>query len=79
MVTADGEIGRRWDEQKVSMQYSYMENKRNERPDVGVSIISLIGAGTVLRLERDVWSMAKWLRQATTEYAFPPRPVELTS
>ena len=25
--------------------------------------VSLLGVGTVLRLERDAWSMAKWLRQ----------------
>ena len=33
---------------------------------------SLLGVGTVLRLERDALSMAKRLRQATDEYA-PPR------
>ena len=27
--------------------------------------VSLLGVGTVLRLERDAWSMVKWLRQAT--------------
>ena len=31
--------------------------------------VSLLGVGTVLRLERDAWSMVKWLRQATNEYA----------
>ena len=36
--------------------------------------VSLIrSVGTVLRLERDAWSMVKWLRQATSEYARPPR------
>ena len=34
----------------------------------------LLEAVTVLRLERDVWSMAKRLRQATKEYP-PPRPL----
>ena len=34
--------------------------------------VSLLGVGTVLRLERDAWSMVKRLRQATNEYA-PPR------
>ena len=34
--------------------------------------VSLGGVGTVLRLERDAWSMVKWLRQATNEYALPP-------
>ena len=29
--------------------------------------VSLIGVGTVLRLERDAWSMAKRSRQATNE------------
>ena len=28
----------------------------------------------MLRLERDAWSMVKGLRQATNEYAPPPRP-----
>ena len=31
----------------------------------------------MLRLERDAWSMVKWLRQATNEYAplnMPPPP-----
>ena len=33
--------------------------------------VSLLGVGTVLRLERDAWSMVKRLRQATNEYAPP--------
>ena len=36
--------------------------------------VSLLGVGTVLRLERDTWLMVKWLRQATSEYATPPLP-----
>ena len=35
--------------------------------------VSLLGAETVLRLERDVWSMVKRLRQASNEY--PPNPL----
>ena len=35
--------------------------------------VSLLGVGTVLRLERDAWSVVKRLRQATNEYA-PPSP-----
>ena len=38
--------------------------------------VPLLGVGTVLRLERDVWSMVKLLRQATNEYPLnmpPPR------
>ena len=35
--------------------------------------VSLLGEGTVLRLERDAWSMVKWLRQATDEYPPPSR------
>ena len=31
--------------------------------------VSLLRVGTVLRLERDAWSMVKRLRQATNEYA----------
>ena len=43
--------------------------------------VSLLGAGTVLHLERDAWSMAKRPRQATIEYAYVPppgRPCQLT-
>jgi len=39
--------------------------------------VSLLGVGTVLRPEKDAWSMAKWLRQATNEYA-PTRPLLLS-
>ena len=35
--------------------------------------VSLLRVGTVLGLERDAWSMVKWLRHATNKYA-PPRP-----
>ena len=35
--------------------------------------VSLLGARTVLRLERDAWSMVKRLRLATDEYAASPR------
>ena len=31
--------------------------------------VSLSGVGTPLRLERDTWSMVKWLWQANNEYA----------
>ena len=34
--------------------------------------VSLLGVGTVLRLERNAWSKVKRLRQATNEYAPPP-------
>ena len=32
----------------------------------------IVGVGTVLRLERDAWSMVKGLRRAANEYAPPP-------
>ena len=35
--------------------------------------VSLLGVGTVLRLGRDDWSNVKLRRQATNEYATPPR------
>ena len=38
--------------------------------------VSLLGVGTVLRLERDAWSMVKRLGQVTNEYA-PPSPLFL--
>ena len=34
--------------------------------------VSLLGVGTMLRLERDAWSIVKRLRQATHEYLPPP-------
>ena len=34
--------------------------------------MSLLGVGTVLRLERDAWLTVNCLRQATNEYAPPP-------
>ena len=46
-----------------------VSKKRNEYLVVGG--VSLLGVGTVLRLERDVWSMVKRLRQATNEH--PPQ------
>ena len=39
--------------------------------------VSLLGVGTVLRLERGARSMVKWLRQATNEYRPPPTAVNL--
>ena len=35
--------------------------------------VSLLGAGTLLGLERDAWSMVKLLRRPTNEYP-PPLP-----
>ena len=35
-------------------------------------VVSLLGVGTVLRLERDAWSMVSRPRQATCEYAPSP-------
>ena len=34
-------------------------------------LVSLLGVGTVLRLESDAWSMVKRLRQAAHEYGPP--------
>ena len=39
-----------------------------------LSEMSLLGVGTVVRLERDAWSMVKRLWQATYQYP-PPTPV----
>ena len=39
--------------------------------------VSLFGTGMVLRLERVVWSMVTWLRQAAKEYASPLSPLVL--
>ena len=37
--------------------------------------VSLLGVGTLLRLQRGAWSRVKWIRQATNEYAPPPSPL----
>ena len=37
--------------------------------------VSLLGVGTVLRFERDAWSMVKCLREATNEYTLPTTTV----
>ena len=55
VVIDDGETGRGQDKQTDSM-YSIWE-KRNEPPNV--EGMSLLGAATVLRLERDAWPMVK--------------------
>lgn len=45
----------------------------NENNVLGAQIleVSRLGVWMVLRIERDVWSMAKWLRQAPNEYPLP--------
>ena len=48
-----------------------MWKKLSKRPNVGG--VCFIGVGTVLRLERNAWSMAKGLRQAIDENP-PPSP-----
>ena len=35
-------------------------------------LLLVVGVGTVLRLERDAWSLVKWLRLATNQYALHP-------
>ena len=73
-------LGDRWwpqtakkDGERISKQFlCSMWKKRNERPNFAG--VSLLGKGTVLRLERDAWSMAKWLRQSTNEYPPPSTP-----
>ena len=55
---------------RYANSFDVVHEKRNERPKM--LEVSLVGVGTVLRLGRDVWSMVKWLRQATNEYLPPP-------
>ena len=68
MVATEGETGGGYVKQKVSVTCgkNVMSAQMLE--------VSLSGVGTVLRLERDTWSMVKRLRQATNEYAPPPGP-----
>ena len=54
------------DGDRISKQFLFnVWKERDERPNVGGVSMRLIGVGTVLRLERDAWSMVNWLRQAT--------------
>ena len=58
------------DGDRISKQFlCRIWKKRNERQMLDVS---LLGVGTVLRLERDAWSMVIRLRPATNDYAPPP-------
>ena len=74
-------LGDRWwpqtvkqDGDRISAQFlGTIRKRRNERPNVGG--VSLLGVGTMPRLERDEWSTVKSLRQATNEYAPPPSQI----
>ena len=70
MVAADGKAGRGWDKQIVYMYRLWRKRNRIGKLSLyvvyGTSVmsakmfeVSLLGVGTVLRLERDAWSMVK--------------------
>ena len=71
-------IGDRWWPQKAKQQEDKISKKftcniwekRNERPNVGV-FSTIIGVGTVLRLERDAWSIVK-MTKASNQWVCPP-------
>ena len=67
MVATAGQTGRGYDKQSM-YHVTYGENVMSAK----MLEVSLLGAGTVLRLERGARSMVKLLRQATNEYP-PPR------
>ena len=55
-MAEDGETGARgYDKQRVSMEYRGKKNVLSAQ----MLEVSLLGVGTVLRLERDAWSMVK--------------------
>ena len=68
-------LGVRWWPQKAKQEGDKMNNKnvlRHGKNEMSAEmLVSMLGAGTVLRLERDVWSMAKGLRQARNK-CVPP-------
>ena len=53
MVATATETGRGYDKQIFSTGYVICGKQYNERPIV--EVFSLLGVGTVLRLERDAW------------------------
>ena len=55
MVAADGETGQGLDNQTNRFYVVYGRSVGSAHP----SEVSLLGVGTVLRLERDAWSMVK--------------------
>ena len=67
-------VGDRWWQQKAKQQGGTISKKflcniyGKNVMSARMLEVSLLGVGTVLRLERDAWSMVKWLRQATNEY-----------
>ena len=56
-------LGVRWWPQKAKQEGDKMNNKnvlRHGKNEMSaVMLVSMLGAGTVLRLERDAWSMGK--------------------
>ena len=67
MVAGDGETGR--------ANSFYVVYGRSVMSAQMLEVSLLLGVGTVLRLERDAWSMVKRLRQEKNECAtssFPP-------
>ena len=46
-------------------------------PPPSSSMLEVLEVGTVLHLEREAWSMVKFLKQATNEYTPPPTPIRL--
>ena len=68
MVATDGETGRGQDMQNILVRV-YGRNVMS----TSLLEVSILGVGTVLRLEIDAWSMVKRLRQATNEYTPPIR------
>ena len=61
MVATDGETGRGYDERNASYATYVTKVMTAHMLEVSWRV------GTVLRLERDAWSMVKLLRQATNE------------
>ena len=57
-----------------SVEGSYVVCGRNVM-STSLLEVSLLGVGTALRLERDAGPMVRRLRQATQEFAAPPRQV----
>ena len=62
---------------KVSIFKNVLQYVAKSAMSAKVLEVSLLGVGTVLRLERDARSTVKWRRHASTEYAPLPR-VQLT-
>ena len=69
-MATDGQRGRKRKDKQNMFDVMYGSNVFSAE----TLEVSLLGVATALRLERDAWSLVKWLRQAPIEHAPPALP-----